>query len=89
MEERAESLFEFTTLIYAWEKHEARMLEQVFLSLLLLSLGVHSLDPWRNASLPIPTRVADLLSRLTLEEKVSQMISVSAAIPRLGITNIL
>ncbi len=41
--------------------------------------------PFRNPDLPIPQRLKDLLGRLTLEEKVSQMIHVSKAIPRLGI----
>ncbi|NLO82417.1 MAG: glycoside hydrolase family 3 protein [Clostridiales bacterium] len=39
------------------------------------------LDPDR----PLEERVEDLVSRLTLEEKVSQMIYASSAIPRLGI----
>ena len=39
------------------------------------------LDP----SLPIARRVDDLVSRMTLEEKVSQMMNVAPAIPRLGI----
>ena len=29
--------------------------------------------PYQNASLPIPERVADLLGRMTLEEKVAQL----------------
>jgi beta-glucosidase len=39
------------------------------------------LDP----SLPIPDRVQDLLSRLTLEEKAGQVNHTARAIPRLGI----
>ena len=39
------------------------------------------LDP----SLPTDQRVNDLVSRLSLEEKVSQMQDVAVAIPRLGI----
>ena len=39
------------------------------------------LDPDR----PLEERVEDLVSKLTLEEKVSQMIYTSSAIPRLGI----
>src|SRR6266700_4066766 len=38
-----------------------------------------------DTTLPIPQRVNDLVSRLTLEEKVSQMQDVAPAIPRLGI----
>jgi beta-glucosidase len=41
--------------------------------------------PFRNSALPIPQRVDDLVSRLTLEEKVSQVIDRAAAIPRLDI----
>jgi beta-glucosidase len=41
--------------------------------------------PFRNPDLPVDARVADLLGRLTLEEKVSQMMNSAAAIPRLGI----
>jgi beta-glucosidase len=41
--------------------------------------------PFRNPSLPISTRVDDLVSRLTLEEKVSQTIDRAEAIPRLDI----
>src|SRR5881409_1643243 len=39
------------------------------------------LDP----SLPLEQRVRDLVGRMTLEEKVSQMQDVAPAIPRLGI----
>src|SRR6266478_267950 len=39
------------------------------------------LDP----SLPLEQRVNDLVSRMTLEEKVSQMQDVAAAIPRLSV----
>ena len=41
--------------------------------------------PFRDASLPIPMRVDDLVSRMTLEEKAQQMQHVASAIPRLGI----
>jgi beta-glucosidase len=40
---------------------------------------------FRNPALPIEDRVNDLVSRLTLEEKVAQMVHTAAAIPRLGI----
>ena len=42
--------------------------------------------PYQNQSLPFETRVADLVGRMTLEEKVSQMKDVAPAIPRLGIS---
>src|SRR5581483_6955555 len=41
--------------------------------------------PFRNPALPIPQRVDDLVSRLTLDEKVSQTIDQAVAIPRLDI----
>ena len=41
--------------------------------------------PFQNPALPIDQRVADLVGRLTPEEKVSQMSMTAAAIPRLGI----
>src|SRR5580658_3432518 len=41
--------------------------------------------PFRNPALPIPQRVDDLVSRMTLEEKVSQLIDHAAPIPRLDI----
>src|SRR3989442_1431893 len=41
--------------------------------------------PFRNPDLPIEQRVRDLVSRLTLEEKVGQMVHTAPPIPRLGI----
>lgn len=41
--------------------------------------------PFRDASLPIEKRVEDLLSRMTIEEKILQMCNDSAGIERLGI----
>lgn len=41
--------------------------------------------PFRNPDLPLEERVNDLLSRLTPEEKVGQMMNVTPAIERLGI----
>ena len=40
---------------------------------------------FRNPALPVDVRVADLVGRLTLEEKVGQMMNSAAAVPRLGI----
>src|SRR5947209_8046522 len=40
---------------------------------------------FRNPALPVEQRVNDLVSRLTLEEKVGQMVHTAPAIPRLGI----
>lgn len=44
-----------------------------------------SVPAFRNLAPPIEQRVADLLSRMPLEEKVSQMVHSAPAIPRLGI----
>lgn len=41
--------------------------------------------PFHNTSLTFEQRVADLVSKLTLEEKVAQMLNAAPAIPRLGI----
>jgi beta-glucosidase len=41
--------------------------------------------PFQNPSLPVEQRVEDLVSRMTLEEKVLQMQHTAPAIPRLGI----
>lgn len=43
--------------------------------------------PFQNSNLPLETRVNDLLERLTIEEKVSLLISTAEAIPRLGVEN--
>jgi len=40
---------------------------------------------FRDAALPAETRAADLVGRMTLEEKASQMVNQSRAITRLGI----
>jgi beta-glucosidase len=41
--------------------------------------------PYLDPSLSLDRRVADLVSRMTLEEKVSQMMNAAPAIPRLGV----
>jgi beta-glucosidase len=56
----------------------------VLLALLPLS-HAQSLPPYKNPGLPIETRVNDLVSRMTLEEKVLQMQNAAPAIPRLDI----
>lgn len=44
-----------------------------------------AVPPWKNPSLPIAQRVNDLISRMTIEEKISQLTHVAAGIPRLGV----
>ena len=39
---------------------------------------------WRDPTVPIETRVADLVSRMTLEEKVAQLYAVWAGVPSAG-----
>jgi beta-glucosidase len=41
--------------------------------------------PYQNYKLSFEQRVNDLVNRMTLEEKVSQMLNAAPAIPRLGI----
>jgi beta-glucosidase len=41
--------------------------------------------PYMNPALPLEQRLDDLIGRMTLEEKVSQMRDHAAAIPRLGV----
>lgn len=41
--------------------------------------------PFQNPDLPLQERVSDLVSRMTLEEKISQMMNGSPAIERLGV----
>src|SRR4029453_9483601 len=41
--------------------------------------------PYMNPALPVEKRVDDLVSRMTLEDKVSQMMNASPAIERLGV----
>ena len=52
-----------------------------------VSAGAH--DPaepaYRNPALPPEERAADLVHRMTLEEKVSQLVNSARAIPRLGV----
>ena len=52
---------------------------------LLPSSETQSLPHYKNPNLPIETRVDDLVSRLTLQEKVLQMQNAAPAIDRLGI----
>lgn len=44
-----------------------------------------SVLPYLNPTLPIEQRVDDLIFRMTLEEKVSQMMYTSKSVERLGI----
>ncbi|KAA6299864.1 MAG: beta-glucosidase, partial [Candidatus Ordinivivax streblomastigis] len=66
----------------------AKKLLLVSIMVLIGGITTSCLDqkyPFRNTKLPIDQRVQDLISRLTLEEKVSQMLNSTPAIERLGI----
>jgi len=47
--------------------------------------GENSLPAYRNTSLPVEQRAADLVRRMTLEEKASQLVNQARAIPRLNV----
>ena len=69
----------------------ARVIFALLAVLAAPSLSVHAQQtdpatfPYMNRSLPIDQRIDDLIGRMTLEEKVSQMRDHAAAIPRLGV----
>ncbi len=65
-------------------------MKRIFLlAAVCIAFSVHAQDyqqfPMWNYHLPVEQRVNDLVSRLTLEEKVAQMLNATPAIPRLGI----
>ncbi|MGY5354599.1 glycoside hydrolase family 3 C-terminal domain-containing protein [Wenyingzhuangia sp. IMCC45467] len=55
--------------------------------ILLLNISIHAQTPlpYKNINLPIDKRVNDLVSRMTLDEKISQLMDASPAIKRLDI----
>ena len=59
------------------------------LTILACSMSLHLLAqekfPFRDPQLPVEQRVEDLVSRLTLEEKVKQMLNSTPPVERLGI----
>jgi beta-glucosidase len=66
-----------------------RSLQRSYLLLFAVFIFLNSAGqtqyPFQNTSLSFEERVNDLVSRLTLEEKVAQMSDVTPAIPRLGV----
>ncbi len=61
-----------------------KLLVTLFISLSAL-IFAQVTPPYKNPKLPIEVRVNDLVSRMTLKEKVSQMVYNAPAIKRLGI----
>ena len=63
-------------------------LVSLFLAVAALKFSAGSsqtIPPYKNPALPIEKRVDDIVARLTLEEKVSQMMNAAPAIERLDI----
>ena len=63
-------------------------LPNVVLAVLLgagMAQAAAAAEPFRDPSLPLERRVDDLVSRLTLDEKIGMLAQVQPAIPRLGI----
>ena len=67
-------------------KTQTRKEKLIFLCVFLCAFApLRETPPYKNPNLPIETRVNDLVSRMTLEEKVLQMQNAAPAIDRLGI----
>jgi beta-glucosidase len=56
-----------------------------FNSTITTTIGQEQVPRYKDTTLPVQERVNDLVSRMSLEEKVSQMMNAAAAIERLGI----
>ena len=68
----------------AQKSNQMKILSTLVLAFCATALNAQSL-PYQNPNLSAAQRADDLISRLTLEEKVSLMMDTSPAIPRLGI----
>jgi len=71
-------------------RHRSRTLLGCFFASLLMGGAVHgqggTSPGYKNVKLSAEERAADLVHRMTLEEKASQLVNQSRAIPRLGVT---
>ena len=66
-------------------KHIKRILVLILIGILLPGCGSQYEYPFHDPSLPVDKRVDDLVSRMTLKEKVSQMNAVAPPIDRLKV----
>jgi beta-glucosidase len=65
---------------------QIRKIEALFLfCCFAMCTGAQQKERFREESLPVHDRVTDLLSKLTVEEKISLLTATSPGIPRLGI----
>lgn len=53
--------------------------------ILLSIISVNAVDPYLDITLPVDVRAKDLISKMTLSEKISQLGHKSAAVSRLGV----
>ena len=64
-------------------------MNSLFLALVLMPMSLSALgqasSPYQDPNLPPEQRAADLVGRMSLEEKVLQMQNSAPAIPRLGV----
>ena len=66
--------------------HRSRLLAALSAALVLIPcVRAQQKEPYQNASISSEERAADLVSRMTLQEKVSQMMNTAPAIARLGV----
>jgi beta-glucosidase len=70
--------------------HRTHTLARALFAAVLTAVGAGSVQAqevpaYKNEALPFDARVKDLVGRMTLEEKVSQMKDIAVAIPRLDV----
>jgi len=67
-------------------KKTKRILIPAFLMVVMIAaFGCKQTEKWKNSNLSVEKRVDDLVSKMTLEEKISQLMDNAAPIERLGI----
>jgi len=65
--------------------HQVSWQLSILFAINLIAYSCTKTEPFKNPNLPFDKRVDDLVSRMTLDEKISQMMNDAASIPRLGI----